>query len=81
MTVDTEQAALRGPSPEAVGALSAAKQEPGWMRDKRWAAWKLSQELSWPSTEDEWRRTDLRGLNLTDYLPIPPQVQAVQRRW
>jgi Fe-S cluster assembly protein SufD len=79
--VDAREAALQGPSAEAVEALSASKQEPGWMRDKRRAAWKLSQELSLPTgTEEEWRRTDLRGLNLADYLPLTPQVQAVQRR-
>jgi len=33
------------------------------MRDRRLAAWQQSQELSLPlATEEEWRRTDLRGL-------------------
>jgi Fe-S cluster assembly protein SufD len=51
------------------------------MRDKRRAAWELSQELPMPTgTEEEWRRTDLRGLHLANYLPLPPQAQAVQRR-
>jgi Fe-S cluster assembly protein SufD len=51
------------------------------MRDRRRAAWKLSQELSMPTgTEEEWRRTDLRGLDLEHYVALPPQVQAVQRR-
>jgi Fe-S cluster assembly protein SufD len=79
--VDTKEAALRGPSAEAVEALSTAKQEPAWMRHKRQAAWKLSQELSFPTgTEEEWRRTDLRGLNLTDYVPLPPRPQTMLRR-
>ena len=65
VTVDTKGTALKGPSAEAVAALSAAKQEPAWMRDKRLAAWKLSQTLSMPTgTEEEWRRTDIRGLHL-----------------
>ncbi|MGQ4808189.1 hypothetical protein NKDENANG_01556 [Candidatus Entotheonellaceae bacterium PAL068K] len=81
MTVDAKEADLRGPSAAAVEALSASKQEPGWMRDKRWAAWRLCQELSLPTgTEEEWRRTDLRGLNLADYLPMPPQAQAALHR-
>ena len=43
------------------------------MRDRRLAAWQLSQELAMPlGTEEEWRRTDLRGLDLTHYLPLPP---------
>jgi Fe-S cluster assembly protein SufD len=68
-----ETAALLGPSAEAVEVLSASKQEPTWMRDKRRAAWQLSTELSMPSgNEEAWRRTDLRGLKWESYHPIPP---------
>jgi Fe-S cluster assembly protein SufD len=68
-------------SAEAVVSLSAAKQEPTWMRDWRLAAWRVSQELAFPvGTEEEWRRTDLRGLDFEQYIPLPPQVAAVQRR-
>lgn len=81
MSVAVEEAALRGPSAEAVAALSASKQEPAWMRHKRLAAWEVYRGLSMPlGTEEEWRRTDLRGLNLAAYQPLPPQVPAVQRR-
>lgn len=80
MTVETKASALLGLSAEAVEALSASKQEPDWMRDRRWAAWKLSQELPMPTgTEEEWRRTDLRGLDLQAYQALPPAVPAVQR--
>ncbi len=68
-------------SAEAVVRLSATKQEPTWMRDWRLAAWRVSQELALPvGTEEEWRRTDLRGLDFEQFLPLPPQVAAVQRR-
>ena len=68
-------------SAEAVTTLSACKHEPTWMRDRRLAAWRQSQELSLPlGTEEEWRRTDLRGLELEHYLPLPPQAAAVQSR-
>ena len=68
-------------SAEAVETLSASKHEPTWMRDRRLAAWRLSQQLALPlGTEEEWRRTDLRGLELEHYLPLPPQVPAVQHR-
>ena len=68
-------------SAEAVEALSAAKNEPAWMRDKRRAAWRLSQELPRPADTDEaWRRTDLRGLDLGQYVALPPQVEAVSSR-
>lgn len=68
-------------SVEAVQRLSAAKREPAWMRERRLAAWHLSQTLPLPQgTEEEWRRTDLRGLHLQHYLPLPPQVPAVPSR-
>ena len=76
MSADVTEAAcaFKGLSLEAVEALSASKQEPVWMRDKRRAAWQRSQALALPSgTEEEWRRTDLRWLKWSDYYPIPPQ--------
>jgi Fe-S cluster assembly protein SufD len=80
VSVEIKEATVRALSAETVEALSASKQEPIWMRDKRLAAWKLSQELAMPtSTEEEWRRTDLRGLDLSAYQPLPPVVQAVLR--
>jgi len=83
VTVDVTEAALAltGLSVEAVDTLSASKQEPAWMRDKRRAAWQLSQNLSLPSgTEEEWRRTDLRWLKWSDHHPVPPQVAMAERR-
>ncbi len=80
MTVK-ETAALLGPSSEAVEVLSASKQEPNWMRDKRQAAWQLSTELSMPSgSEEEWRRTDLRGLKWEQYHPLPPLLPLAKSR-
>lgn len=68
-------------SAEAVEALSAARNEPAWMRDKRRAAWQLSQELPMPADTDEaWRRTDLRGLDLSQYAALSPQAEAVSSR-
>ncbi|HEY7491235.1 MAG TPA: Fe-S cluster assembly protein SufD [Candidatus Tectomicrobia bacterium] len=81
VTVDTKEATARGLSAEAVDALSASKQEPDWMHARRRTAWKLSQELPMPTgTEEAWRRTDLRGLDLHDYQPLLPVVPTVQRR-
>ena len=80
MTVK-DMAALLGPSAEAVEALSASKQEPAWMRDKRLAAWRLSTELSMPSgQEEEWRRTDLRGFKWESYHPAPPRLPLAEHR-
>jgi Fe-S cluster assembly protein SufD len=79
VSVEIKEGAVREFSVETVEALSAAKQEPAWMLQKRLAAWKLSQELAMPSgTEEAWRRTDLRGLDVSAYQPVPSVVQAVQ---
>lgn len=81
MTVETKDDVRHGLTAEAVEALSAAKQEPAWMRDWRWQAWQRSQGLSMPSgTEEEWRRTDLRGLTLQDYHLVLPSGQTATRQ-
>ena len=68
-------------SAEAVDALSASKNEPAWMRDKRRAAWQLSQELPLPTdTAEAWRRTDLRGLDLGQYAAVPSRAETVSTR-
>jgi len=68
-------------SAETLEALSAAKNEPAWMRDKRRAAWQLNRELPMPTDTDEaWRRTDLRGLDLGQYTALPPQAETVSAR-
>ena len=78
MAVETNASDL---SAAAVEALSAAKNEPAWMREKRRAAWQLSQELPMPADTDEaWRRTDLRGLELGQYRALVPPTGAVARR-
>ncbi len=80
MTVK-ETAALLGPSAAAVEVLSASKDEPDWMRDKRRAAWQLSTELAIPSgSEEEWRRTDLRGFKWERYHPLPPSLPLANSR-
>jgi len=45
--------------------------DPGWLVDFRKAAWERFCDLSWPQRrEEEWMRTDIRGLNL-DKFPAP----------
>ena len=78
MAVETNAGEL---SAAAVEALSSSRNEPAWMRDKRRAAWQLSRELPMPSGTDEaWRRTDLRGLDLGQYTALSPPGEAVARR-
>ena len=72
MSVTTEtMPALTGFSREAVEELSRQKGEPDWVRDQRLAAWAIYERLPFPQrTDEEWRRTDLRGLKLDRLQPF-----------
>jgi Fe-S cluster assembly protein SufD len=64
-----------GFSEETVRALSAARNEPAWLLDRRLAAWRLFEEMPWPKPTDEaWRRTRLTGFELKKFQPVatPP---------
>lgn len=69
-----------GFSRDAVEELSAALGEPGWVRDARMAAWATYESLPFPQrTDEEWRRTDLRGLKvdrLTPFAGLSGEVPA-----
>ena len=60
-----------GFSEATVRALSAARNEPGWMLDFRLAAWATFEQMPWPSPTDEaWRRTSLTGFKLDKFAPV-----------
>lgn len=57
----------------AVEALSVARQEPEWVRAQRLAAWAVYERIPMPTLRDEeWRRTDLKGLRMDAVLPFGP---------
>jgi len=61
----------------AVEALAERLDEPRWMREFRLAAFDAAQALPMPSPADEeWRRTDLRGLDLGAFRPDPQAVSG-----
>jgi Fe-S cluster assembly protein SufD len=63
--------AFRGFTREALDALIASRHEPAWMRDRRLEAWRILQETPFPTTTDEpWRRTDIKALPLNDFSPV-----------
>ena len=90
MGASVQQAATRGFSREAVEELSARRQEPDWVRERRIAAWETFEAIPMPSrTDEEWRRTDIRRLPINDVAPfagfdtvvampddLPPEIQA-----
>jgi len=50
---------------DALEKWSAGREEPGWLRQRRKKAWQVFEALPLPTTGDEeWRRTDIRGLRL-----------------
>ena len=50
---------------ESVEQLSAYKQEPTWMRERRLDAFRLYEDIPMPvRTDEDWRRTDIRRLKL-----------------
>ncbi len=57
-------------SEATVRALSAARNEPEWMLEKRLAAWAQFEAMPWPKSDDEaWRRTRLTGFKLDNFQP------------
>lgn len=57
-------------SREAVQQLSTLLDEPAWMREFRLQAWEVYENTPMPTTTDEpWRRTDLRRLKLDEIGP------------
>ncbi len=70
-TTTTMTTTLAGFSREAVEELSRRKGEPDWVREARLAAWETYESLPMPKrTDEEWRRTDLRGLKLDRLAPF-----------
>lgn len=71
---------VAGFSEATVRAVSAARNEPEWMLERRLAAWRRFEELPWPKPTDEaWRRTRLTGFDLKNFQPIAlPDVAAGQ---
>lgn len=71
---DTPRATTVTLSRDLVAERSEAAGEPGWLRERRLRAWKAFLDLPLPSpTDEEWRRTDLSGLDLTAFPPLAPR--------
>lgn len=61
-----------------VEALSDFKGEPTWMRQLRLDAFETFERLPMPTLQDEeWRRTDIRGLRLAGVVPFAPPGERV----
>lgn len=69
MIVSTRPAT--GFNQEVFDAFLATRDEPGWLTDRRVAAWNTFQRLGMPSTRDEeWMRTDIRMFRFDRFTPF-----------
>ena len=56
---------------DAVEEIASLHGEPEWLRTRRRDAFATFERLAWPSKQDEeWRRVDLRGLDLAAFKPF-----------
>lgn len=63
----------KGVSAEAVKALSAFKDEPGWLTEKRLSAWRTFEQTPMPTLrQEEWKYTDISDIDLEDFLLYAP---------
>jgi len=57
----------------------ADRREPGWMQELRAKAQERFDAMSWPTTSDEeWRRTDVSGIDALSFVPIPRAVSSAK---
>ena len=69
----------KGVSAETVKALSAFKDEPAWLTEKRLEAWRVFEEMPMPSLRDEaWRYTDISDVRVEDFLPYYPSPDVAR---
>lgn len=62
---------VQGFTEASVRALSAAREEPEWMLERRLAAWQTFESTPWPkATDEDWRRTRLTGFDLGTFQPF-----------
>jgi len=63
-----------GFSDESFSSFLQTRDEPVWIRQRREEAWEKFTALPMPErSHEEWRRTDIRGLRLSDF--APPQAR------
>src|SRR4051794_36662393 len=70
-----------GFSEAAFEAFSKGRDEPQWLRDRRREAFEVFRATPLPTARDEeWRRTDIRGLKLDTFAPPPRQEPSPEAR-
>jgi Fe-S cluster assembly protein SufD len=75
----TSTAAVAGFTSASFEAFLETRDEPGWLRDQRRAAWRTFESLPMPNRSDEeWMRTDIRLFRLDRFqLPLEAPPSAI----
>ncbi|MBI4507420.1 MAG: Fe-S cluster assembly protein SufD [Chloroflexi bacterium] len=69
-----------GLSRAAVEAVARASADPDWLRARRLEAWAACEQTPFPTVQDEdWRRTDISGIDFDAFAPVAAPPQAVAR--
>src|SRR5215211_2340418 len=69
----------RGIGVETIKALSAFKDEPSWLTERRLEAWRTFEEKPMPTLRDEaWRYTDISDVSIEDFVPFAPSPDVGQ---
>ncbi|MBI2322636.1 MAG: Fe-S cluster assembly protein SufD, partial [Chloroflexi bacterium] len=69
-----------GLSRAAVEAVARASADPDWLRARRLEAWAACEQTPFPTVQDEdWRRTDISGIDFDAFAPVAAAPQAVAR--
>ena len=62
-----------------IKALSAFKEEPAWLAEKRLSAWRTFEKTPMPTLRDEaWRYTDISDVRIEDFLPYAPSPDVTR---
>ena len=70
----------KGVSAETVKALSAYKDEPAWLTEKRLSAWRTFEQTPLPTLRDEaWRYTDISDVRIEDFVPYARARTSLRR--
>src|SRR5687767_14612195 len=76
----TTRAAAPAITEETIRSISEAASEPAWLRKRRLDAWRAFEAMAMPNPlEEEWRRTDISGLDL-DAVLAPAKLRDSSRR-
>ena len=77
----TLDSTTNGFTEDAFESFLRDRDEPAWLTGRRREAFARFQAFAWPSARDEeWRRTDIRGLRLDAFAPPAGESQAPRLR-